>query len=147
ASISRFSEKLQQKEVIAQLKAGKIDIIIGTHRLLQESVAFHDLGLLIIDEEHRFGVSHKEKIKSKKKEVDILTLTATPIPRTLNMAMSGIWDMSVIATPPAGRLAVKTFVQRYEDGLIKEAILRESLRSGQIYYVHNRVESIERAAD
>lgn len=147
ASISRFSQAAQQKEALTQLKAGKVDIIIGTHRLLQPSVVFHDLGLLIIDEEHRFGVTHKEKIKSKKSEVDILTLSATPIPRTLNMAMNGIWDMSVIATPPTGRLAVKTFVQRYEDSLVKEAILRENLRGGQVYFVHNRVETIERAAD
>lgn len=147
ACISRFSQAAQQKEILAQLKEGKVDIIIGTHRLLQPSVAFQDLGLLIIDEEHRFGVTHKEKIKSRKSEVDILTLSATPIPRTLNMAMNGIWDMSVIATPPAGRLAVKTFVQRYEDSLLKEAILRENLRGGQVYFVHNRVESIGRAAE
>ncbi len=146
ASMSRFSQAAQQKEVLAQLKAGKVDIVIGTHRLLQPTVIFKDLGLLIVDEEHRFGVRHKEKIKSKKSEVDILTLTATPIPRTLNMAMNGIWDMSVIATPPAGRLVVKTFVQPYEDAIVKEAILRENLRGGQVYFVHNRVESIERAA-
>lgn len=147
AALTRFSSTAQQKETLEQLKSGKVDIIIGTHRLLQSSVIFHNLGLLIIDEEHRFGVTHKEKIKSKKSEIDILTLTATPIPRTLNMAMNGIWDMSVIATPPQGRLAVKTFVKPIEDALIKEAISREILRGGQVYFVHNRVESIERAAN
>jgi transcription-repair coupling factor (superfamily II helicase) len=140
--LSRLSQTKDQKETIEKLKTGKIDIVIGTHRLLQPNVTFKDLGLLIVDEEHRFGVQHKEKIKAKKSEVDLLTLTATPIPRTLNMAMHGIWDISLITTPPVGRLAVKTFVKPYAESLIKEAILRENLRGGQVYYVHNRVETI-----
>lgn len=123
---------------------GKIDILIGTHKLLQSDVKFKDLGLLIVDEEHRFGVRHKERIKAMRANVDILTLTATPIPRTLNMAMSGMRDLSIIATPPARRLAVKTFVREYDSLVVREAILREILRGGQVYYLYNDVENIRK---
>ncbi|BBU84688.1 hypothetical protein EIMP300_60880 [Escherichia coli] len=126
---------------------GKIDILIGTHKLLQSDVKFKDLGLLIVDEEHRFGVRHKERIKAMRANVDILTLTATPIPRTLNMAMSGMRDLSIIATPPARRLAVKTFVREYDSLVVREAILREILRGGQVYYLYNDVENIQKAAE
>ncbi|MDF7670907.1 hypothetical protein PT276_06820 [Orbaceae bacterium ESL0721] len=121
-----------------------MDIVIGTHKLLQEEVKWRDLGLLIVDEEHRFGVRQKERIKAMRANIDILTLTATPIPRTLNMAMSGMRDFSIIATPPARRLAVKTFVREYDDMMIREAILREILRGGQVYYLHNDVATIEK---
>ena len=126
-------------------REGKVDIIIGTHKLLQSDVHWHDLGLLVVDEEHRFGVRHKERIKAMRANVDILTLTATPIPRTLNMAMSGMRDLSIIATPPARRLAVKTFVRQYDELVVREAILREVLRGGQVYYLYNDVENIEKA--
>lgn len=144
--ISRFKSQKAVDQVKQRLTEGKLDIIIGTHKIIQGDLTFKDLGLLIIDEEHRFGVRHKEKLKSLRSEVDILTLTATPIPRTLNMAMSGIRDLSIIATPPARRLSVKTFVRQYDQPLVKEAILRELLRGGQVYYLHNQVESIEKAA-
>ncbi len=144
--LSRFNSPKQQKIIIDQLKEGKIDIIIGTHRLLQQDVEFKDLGLLIVDEEHRFGVRQKEKIKSLRANVDILTLTATPIPRTLSMALSGIRDLSIIATPPAKRLSIKTFIQDYNKQLIREAILRETLRGGQVYFLHNNVATIENKA-
>lgn len=130
-----------------QAAEGKIDILIGTHKLLQSEVKLRDLGLLIVDEEHRFGVRHKERIKAMRADVDILTLTATPIPRTLNMAMSGMRDLSIIATPPARRLAVKTFVREYDALVVREAILRETLRGGQVYYLFNDVENIQKAAD
>ena len=144
--ISRFKSTKAIEGIKERLSEGKLDIIIGTHKLLQGNLQFKDLGLLVIDEEHRFGVRHKEKLKSLRSEVDILTLTATPIPRTLNMAMSGIRDLSIIATPPARRLSVKTFVRQYDQPLVKEAILRELLRGGQVYYLHNQVETIEKAA-
>jgi transcription-repair coupling factor (superfamily II helicase) len=128
------------------LAEGKIDIIIGTHKLLSEDIRFKDLGLLVVDEEHRFGVRQKEKIKALRADVDILTLTATPIPRTLNMALSGMRDLSVIATPPAKRLAIKTFVRQHDKAVVREAILRELKRGGQIYYLHNNVETIEQTA-
>lgn len=144
--ISRFRSAKQQDAIIAQLKDGKIDILIGTHKLIQGDIKFPDLGLLIIDEEHRFGVQQKERLKSLRSEVDILTLTATPIPRTLNMAMSGMRDFSIIATPPARRLSVKTFVRQHETALVKEAILRELLRGGQVYYLHNEVKTIDETA-
>jgi transcription-repair coupling factor (superfamily II helicase) len=144
--ISRFRSDKDIKEIQQKLAEGKVDIIIGTHKLLQSSLDYKNLGLLIIDEEHRFGVRQKEKLKSLRSEVDILTLTATPIPRTLNMAMSGIRDLSIIATPPAKRLSVKTFVRETNDEMIKEAILREILRGGQVYYLHNEVSTIERIA-
>lgn len=144
--LSRFKSTKEINHAKEQLQSGKLDILIGTHKLIQGDLEFNDLGLLIIDEEHRFGVRHKETLKSLRSSVDILTLTATPIPRTLNMAMSGIRDLSIIATPPARRLSVKTFVRQHDDALIKEAILRELLRGGQVYYLHNNVESIEKAA-
>jgi len=145
-SISRFKTKKEQKAVIAKMGTGNLDIIIGTHGLIQEGLGFKNLGLLIIDEEHRFGVRQKEKLKSLRAEVDILTLTATPIPRTLNMAMSGMRDLSIIATPPAKRLSIKTFVRQSNDGLIREAIQRELMRGGQVYYLHNEVRTIENTA-
>lgn len=145
-SLTRFKTKKKQDEVIEQLKAGKIDIIIGTHKLIQSGISYADLGLVIIDEEHRFGVRHKEQLKKLRADVDILTLTATPIPRTLNMAMSGLRDLSIIATPPDSRIAVQTFVNQWNDGLIKEACHRELNRGGQIYFLHNKVETIEKMA-
>ncbi|MEE3661927.1 transcription-repair coupling factor [Brenneria sp. g21c3] len=143
--ISRFRSAREQTQIMTETQEGKIDILIGTHKLLQSDVRWRDLGLLIVDEEHRFGVRHKERIKAMRADVDILTLTATPIPRTLNMAMSGMRDLSIIATPPARRLAVKTFVREYDDLVVREAILREILRGGQVYYLYNDVENIEKA--
>lgn len=143
-SLSRFRTKKEQDANLKKLADGKIDIIIGTHKLLQPDVKYKNLGLVIIDEEHRFGVRQKERFKSLRSEVDVLTLTATPIPRTLNMAVSGIRDLSIIASPPARRLAIKTFVSQWNDVLIKEACLREIKRGGQVFYLHNEVESIER---
>ena len=145
--LSRFRSAKEQAQVLEQAAEGKIDILIGTHKLLQNDVQWKDLGLLIVDEEHRFGVRHKERIKAMRADVDILTLTATPIPRTLNMAMSGMRDLSIIATPPARRLAVKTFVREYDSLVVREAILREILRGGQVYYLYNDVENIQKAAD
>ncbi len=145
--LSRFGKKSDHDKVLKDLAAGTVDIVIGTHKLLQETVKFHDLGLMIVDEEHRFGVRDKEKIKNMRADVDMLTLTATPIPRTLNMAFSGMRDFSIIATPPARRLAVKTFVMERSNATLKEAILRELLRGGQVYFLHNDVASIERAAE
>ncbi|MET0050922.1 MAG: TRCF domain-containing protein, partial [Candidatus Thiodiazotropha sp.] len=145
-SLSRFRTGKQQQQVLDGLAAGKIDIVVGTHKLLSEGVKFHNLGLVIIDEEHRFGVRHKERLKALRSEVDLLTLTATPIPRTLNMAMSGMRDLSIIATPPALRHPVKTFVSQWNDNLIREAIQRELKRGGQIYFLHNEVNTIENMA-
>lgn len=145
--LSRFKTKKQQDAVIARLKNGTLDIVIGTHKLLQDDIAFNRLGLIIVDEEHRFGVKQKEKLKALRANVDMLTLTATPIPRTMNMAMSGIRDLSIIATPPLKRLSVNTFVHEYQDGLIKEAMQREILRGGQVYFLHNDVASIQKKAD
>lgn len=145
--ISRFRSGKQQDSTAKKLEDGSVDIVIGTHKLLSGGINFKNLGLVIIDEEHRFGVQQKERLKSLRAEVDILTLTATPIPRTLNMAMSGIRDLSIIATPPAKRLSVKTFVRHSETTLVKEAILRELLRGGQIYYLHNEVKTIEKTAE
>ncbi len=144
--INRFRTQKQQKEIVADCKNGSIDIIIGTHRLLSKDIVFAKLGLLIVDEEHRFGVAHKEKIKRIKAEVDILTLTATPIPRTLQLSLLGIRDLSVISTPPQHRRPIKTFVARYDDLVIKEAVSRELVRGGQVFLVHNRVKSIHRMA-
>ncbi|MEL4279881.1 MULTISPECIES: transcription-repair coupling factor [Shewanella] len=144
--MSRFRTAKEQTQVLKLLEEGKVDIVIGTHKLLQSEAKFENLGLLIIDEEHRFGVRQKEKIKALRANVDILTLTATPIPRTLNMAMSGMRDLSIIATPPAKRLAVKTFVRESDPATVREAILREILRGGQVYYLHNNVETIEKCA-
>lgn len=143
--ISRFRSAKEQGHILQDVSNGKVDILIGTHKLLQADIAWHNLGLLIVDEEHRFGVRQKERIKAMRADVDILTLTATPIPRTLNMAMSGMRDLSIIATPPARRLAVKTFVRQYDTLVVREAILREVLRGGQVYYLYNDVENIEKA--
>ncbi len=145
--ISRFKRPKEVELIKAKLKSGHIDIIIGTHKLLSKDIQFHDLGLLIIDEEHRFGVNQKEHLKSIRSQVNILMLTATPIPRTLNMAMSRIRDLSIIATPPDKRLAIKTFVKTENDHIIREAILRELLRGGQVYYLHNEVTKIEDTAN
>ncbi|MDO4699644.1 MAG: transcription-repair coupling factor [Moraxella sp.] len=145
-SLSRFGSKKHQEQVLEQLAQGKVDIVIGTHKLLQDDVKFHKLGLMIVDEEHRFGVRHKAKIKALQADIDSLSMTATPIPRTLNMALSGMQDISIIATPPARRLAIKTFVMQKSETTIKEAILREVLRGGQVYYLHNDVASIEGVA-
>lgn len=144
--ISRFRSSKEQTQILEKLESGKIDLIIGTHKLIQSSVKFDKLGLLIIDEEHRFGVGQKEKLKSLRSEVEILTLTATPIPRTLNLSLAGIRDLSIIATPPARRLSVKTFVHEYSKSLVIEAVLRELLRGGQVFFLHNNVQSIERVA-
>ncbi|WP_432695382.1 transcription-repair coupling factor [Marinobacterium sp. YM272] len=144
--ISRFRSAKQQQTIANQVREGQVDILIGTHKLLQGDLEFKQLGLVIIDEEHRFGVQQKERLKSLRAEVDILTLTATPIPRTLNMAMSGIRDLSIIATPPARRLSVKTFVRESDKPMLKEAILRELLRGGQVYFLHNEVKSIDKIA-
>ena len=145
--LSRFRSRKQQQETIKELQAGTADIVIGTHRLLQKDVKFRDLGLLIIDEEQRFGVSHKEKLKALRKSVDILTLTATPIPRTLNMAMVGIRNLSVIDTPPEDRLSIQTHIIQFDEDIITEAIVREMDRGGQVFFVHNHVNNIEKMAD
>ena len=144
--MSRFKSAKEVREAELLLAEGKVDIVIGTHKLLQEDVKFRDLGLVIIDEEHRFGVRQKEQLKALRSEVDILTLTATPIPRTLNMAVAGMRDLSIIATPPARRLSVRTFVMEQNKPTIKEALLRELLRGGQVYYLHNDVKTIEKCA-
>jgi transcription-repair coupling factor (superfamily II helicase) len=143
AEISRFKNAKEQDEAIALLGVGKIDILIGTHRLLQKDVKFDRLGLVIIDEEHRFGVRQKEALKSLRAEVDVLTLTATPIPRTLGLSLEGLRDFSVIATPPQKRLAIKTFVAKWSPGQVREAALREFKRGGQVYFLHNEVDTIE----
>ena len=145
-ALSRFRSAREVDQVLQSLESGQTDIVIGTHRLLQSGVKFGRLGLLIIDEEHRFGVKDKEKLKQLRAEVDVLTLTATPIPRTLNMAMGGLRELSLITTPPAARLSIKTFVSQWDSATIREACLREIRRGGQIYYVHNSVDTIERTA-
>ena len=145
-SLSRFRSNTEQQQVIDALGEGKVDIVIGTHKLLQQGIKYQQLGLVIIDEEHRFGVKQKEAFKALRAEVDVLTLTATPIPRTLNMAMGGIRDLSIIATPPAKRLAIKTFVHEWNPEIVREACLREIKRGGQVYFLHNEVDSIERMA-
>jgi transcription-repair coupling factor (superfamily II helicase) len=144
--VSRFKSGGEMQDITRRAASGEVDILIGTHRLLQKDFSFHDLGLLIIDEEHRFGVKQKEAIKALRSEVDILTLTATPIPRTLNMALGGMRDLSIISTPPARRLSIKTFLREHNVGLVKEAVLRETLRGGQVYYLHNEVKTIEETA-
>ena len=140
--VSRFRSKAEQKAAIADLASGKVDIMVGTHRLLSKDVQFRDLGLLVVDEEQRFGVAHKEKIKQLKKKVDVLTMSATPIPRTLNMSLVGIRDMSIIETPPKDRLSIQTNVVKFDPQVIGRAIRNELARAGQVYFVHNRVESI-----
>lgn len=142
--LSRFQTAKEVRSIVAGLRSGTVDVVIGTHRLLQHTPDFRDVGLVIIDEEHRFGVRDKEKIKSLRSEIDILTLTATPIPRTLNMALGGIREMSLITTPPAHRLAIKTFVSEWNDAIIREACLREIKRGGQVFFIHNRVQDIGR---
>jgi transcription-repair coupling factor (superfamily II helicase) len=144
--LSRLKTPQQQKNIISRISSGQIDIIIGTHRILSKDLMFRDLGLLIIDEEQRFGVRHKERLKELRANVDVLTLTATPIPRTLHMALSGIRDLSVIDTPPPGRLPVRTYIQPYSQQLIREAIIRELDRNGQVFFVHNRVYDIYEVA-
>src|SRR5437867_795897 len=144
--LSRFQSPAENRRTIERLRTGRLDIVIGTHRLLQKDVAFQRLGLLIVDEEHRFGVRHKERIRQLRATVDVLTLTATPIPRTLNMALSGIRDLSVIETPPLDRLAIRTYVTRYDEAVVRDAILRELARGGQVFLVHNRVENIDAVA-
>ena len=145
--LSRFRTAAQQRQTVANLRSGTVDLIIGTHKLLQKGIAYKDLGLLIIDEEQRFGVSHKERLKEISKGVDVLTLSATPIPRTLNMALSGIRDMSTIEEPPADRYPVQTFVMEHNNAIIDDAIRREIERGGQVYYLHNRVETIDQCAN
>lgn len=144
--MSRFKSTKDQQKITTQLAEGKVDIVIGTHKLLQNDIQLKNLGLVIIDEEHRFGVQQKERLKALRVNVDILTLTATPIPRTLNMAFSGIRDLSIIATPPAKRLSIKTFVHEQQNALIQEAITREIMRGGQVYFLHNDVATIEKTA-
>ncbi len=145
--LSRFVTSTQQKKVLQGLETGEIDVVIGTHKLLGKAVKFRKLGLLVIDEEQRFGVAHKEKIKTLKKEVDVLTLSATPIPRTLHMSLSGIRDMSILSEPPGERYPVATYVLEYDENVVREAILKEMGRGGQVYYLFNRVEGIYRAAN
>lgn len=144
--LSRFRSRQDTESVLAEVENGHVDVVIGTHKLLQKDVKFKQLGLVIVDEEQRFGVRQKERLKQLRAEVDLLTLTATPIPRTLNMTMSGLRDLSIIATPPAHRLAVKTTIAEYDSGMIREALQRELQRGGQVYFLHNEVESIERIA-
>ena len=147
AMLSRFKTSAEQDRILEQLGAGEVDIVIGTHRLVQQDVAFKDLGLLIIDEEQRFGVAHKEHLKKFRTEVDVLTLTATPIPRTLYMSLSGVRDISIINTPPSDRLPVNTFVGAYDPAIVRRAVLRELDRHGQVFFVHNRVQTIESMAN
>ena len=144
--LSRFRTGSQSREVLERLREGGVDIVIGTHRLIQKDIRFKELGLVIIDEEQRFGVQQKERLKQLRAEVDLLTLTATPIPRTLNMAMSGIRDLSIIATPPARRMAVKTLISEWDRSLLREALLRELQRGGQVFFLHNEVKTIDRIA-
>jgi len=146
-NLSRFRTAAEQQLVIEGLASGTVDIVIGTHRLLQRDVVFHDLGLVVVDEEHRFGVGHKERLKQMRADVDMLTLTATPIPRTLNMALGGLRELSLITTPPAERVAIETFVSEWSDSLVREACLREIRRGGQVYFVHNAIEDIEAFAE
>ncbi len=144
--LSRFRSAPQQKQVRQELEHGKVDIVIGTHKLLSKEVKFRDLGLLVVDEEQRFGVAHKEKIKKYKASLDVLTLTATPIPRTLNFSLTGIRDLSIIETPPTNRQSIRTHVVRQSEEVIREALVRELNRGGQAFYLHNRVQSIQRRA-
>ncbi len=145
--LSRFVSPADQKGVLERVAKGGVDVVVGTHRLLQRDVRWKDLGLVVIDEEHRFGVAHKERLKELRAQVDVLTLSATPIPRTLNLGLSGVRDLSIIETPPADRLAVRTTLSRFDEELVREALRRELHRGGQVYFVHNRVQSIEAMAD
>jgi transcription-repair coupling factor (superfamily II helicase) len=144
--LSRFRSKREADKVVSGMRDGTVDIVIGTHKLLQEDIRFDNLGLAIVDEEHRFGVRQKEKLKALRAEVDILTLTATPIPRTLNLALGELRELSLITTPPESRLSIKTFVTEWHDGLLQEACQRELKRGGQVFFVHNRIEDIEQQA-
>ena len=145
-TLSRFLTTAQAKKVLEGLASGEVDCVIGTHRLLTDKVKFKDLGLLVVDEEQRFGVMHKERIKTFKAGVDVLTLSATPIPRTLEMSLTGIRDLSLIQTPPEERQPILTYVGEHDDRAVSEAIRRELLREGQVFYVHNRVQDIEHIA-
>src|SRR5262249_14727838 len=145
--LSRFQTNAENRATLEALAAGRIDIVIGTHRLLQRDASFHDLGLVIIDEEHRFGVAHKERLKRLRKDVHVLTLPATPIPRTLHRSLVGIRDLSIIETPPVNRQVIRTYVAPYRAELVREAILREIGRSGQVFYISNRVQNIAAVAD
>src|SRR5258705_3472043 len=140
--LSRFRSPKEQKAIVDGLRQGTVDVVIGTHRLLSKDVAFKNLGLMVIDEEHRFGVAHKERMKQLRASVDVLALTATPIPRTLYMSLSGVRDMSVIETAPLDRLPVETVIRRFSRGVIKEALEREMERGGQVFFVHNRIQSL-----
>lgn len=147
ASLSRFKTPKETRQTLADMASGKVDIVIGTHKLLQKDIVFKDLGLVIIDEEHRFGVRHKEQLKKMRSNVDMLTLTATPIPRTLNMSLAGLRDLSIIATPPSNRHAIKTFVSEWDKALIQEACARELARGGQVYFLHNEVKTIQKMTE
>ena len=145
--LSRFKTAAEQRKIVEQLKKGSLDIIIGTHRVLSSDIHFKNLGLLIVDEEQRFGVTHKEKIKQLRTNIDVLTLSATPIPRTLHMSLAGIRDMSVLEEPPVDRLPIQTYVLEYNEEIVREAVNRELVRGGQVYYVYNRVNGIDEVAD
>ena len=145
--LSRFRSQAEQRKVLEQLRAGGVDVVVGTHRLISGDVVFKDLGLVVIDEEQRFGVLHKEKFKELFKLVDVLTLSATPIPRTLYLSLVGVKDMSTIETPPLNRLPVETVICGYDERIIRDAINRELERQGQVYFLHNRVMSIQRVRD
>src|SRR6476620_11499650 len=147
AALSRFQTAKEQTAILAELKEKKVDLVIGTHRLLSPDVEFSDLGLIVVDEEHRFGVKHKERLKQLKLQTDVLTLTATPIPRTLHLSLAGLRDMTLMQTPPRDRSPVLTFVEPWDDGLIDEGVSRELDRGGQVFFVHNRIETIEAVAD
>src|SRR5258708_625151 len=140
--LSRFQNPQEVKETLLGIANGIIDIAIGTHRLFQKDVVFKDLGLLIIDEEHRFGVKHKEQLKKMRQHLDVLTMTATPIPRTLSFAMAGLRELSIIETPPTGRLPIETHVGPYEDAVVRAAVQKELERQGQVFYIHNRVQTM-----
>src|SRR5581483_11677118 len=139
-ALSRFQTPKEQQLVLADLKTKRIDVVIGTHRLLSPDVEFSELGLIVVDEEHRFGVRHKERLKQLRLETDVLTLTATPIPRTLHLSLAGLRDMTLMQTPPRDRSPVLTFVEPWDDGLIAEGVARELDRGGQVFFVHNRIE-------
>lgn len=145
--LSRFRSRKEQNATMKGLKEGTVDVVIGTHRLLSKDIQFRELGMLIVDEEQRFGVSHKEKLKQMKTNVDVLTLTATPIPRTLHMSMLGVRDLSVIETPPENRFPVQTYVMEYSPALVREAIEREMARGGQVFFLYNQVQGIEQMAE
>src|SRR4029079_4747856 len=147
AALSRFQTAKEQAEILVDLKAKKVDIVIGTHRLLSPDVDFAELGLIVVDEEHRFGVKHKERLKQLKLQTDVLTLTPTPIPRTLHLSLAGLRDMTLMQTAPRDRSPVLTYVEPWDDGLIDEGISRELDRGGQVFFVHNRVETIDGMAE